>query len=489
MKVFIIALFSLLFTSSIFSQVLNSGIQQSIDHFVQSSGLENAAISFMAYDLDSNKVLAEYNEMMAIPPASTTKLFTTAAAYEILGKDYRPKTELYHSGTIDSEGILHGDIIVRGLGDPTLGSKYFYDRKNAATFLEDWVALISEAGIKKIKGKILADGSAFGYNGVPDGWDWSDMGNYYGSGPSGCAVYDNLTYLHFSTSTTLNGPTHLDSMTPTIPGYHLDNRVTTYNSTRDNSYIYGAPFSYQRFATGKLPRNRSNFEVKASVPDPELLLAQVFEAALNKDSIRVSLPAAGFRILQDMNDTIMDYNSLKLISVYHGKTIDEIAFWTNHRSVNFFAEQLLCLIGYEKTGFGGTSESAKYIRDYWSPRLNLNMFQTDGCGLSRSNAFSANHFIQLFKYMYKSKHFTDFETSLPTAGKSGTLKGVCRGQAAQGRMKAKSGTLSKVKAYAGYIDSIKGDKIGFALIVNNYNISNYYLVKRMEKVFNAMANY
>ncbi len=489
MKVLAISIFSFVFTLSLWSQTNDNPIQHSIDNFALGNGLENAAIGFMAYDLDSNKVLAKFNENMALTPASITKLFTTAAAFEILGKDYQPKTKIYHSGTIDSAGVLHGDIIIRGLGDPTLGSKYFYDRENADSFIKDWVDLVAKQGIKKIQGKVLADGSAFGYNGAPDGWDWSDMGNYYGSGPSGCAVYDNLTYLHFSTSGQLNGPTHLDSMTPPIPGYHLDNRVTTHNSSRDKAYIYGAPFSYQRFATGKLPRNRSNFEVKASVPDPELLLAQVFEDALNKDSIHVTLPAAGFRILHKINDTVLDYTTLKLVAEYKGKTLEEIALWTNHRSVNFFAEQLLCLIGYEKTGFGGTSESASFLRDYWSPRLNLNMFQTDGSGLSRSNAFSANHFIQLFKYMYKSKNFEDFETSLPTAGKSGTLKGVCRGQAAQGRMKAKSGTLRRVKAYAGYIDSKNGAKVGFALIVNNDNLSNYRLVKRMEKVFNAMAEY
>ena len=489
MKVISLAIFSLIFSLSTFAQVSNNAIQQSIDNFVRGSGLENAGISFMAYDLDSNKVLAQYNPVTAIIPASTTKLFTTAAALEILGKNYQPKTEIYHSGKIDSAGVLHGDIIIRGFGDPTLGSKYFYEREEADAFLHDWVALIAEKGIKKIDGKILADGSAFGYNGAPDGWDWSDMGNYYGAGPSACAAYDNLTYLHFSTSAQLNGPTHLDSMTPTIPGYQLDNRVTTHNSSGDNSYVYGAPFSYQRFVNGKLPRSRSNFEVKASIPDPELMLAQVLEAALNKDSIFVSLPAAGFRVLRNMVDTVLNYKNYKLIATYRGKTLEEIIFWTNHSSVNFFAEQLLCLIGYEKTGFGGTSESASYIRGYWEPRLNITSFQTDGSGLSRSNAFSANHFIELFKYMYKSKRFKDFETSLPTAGQSGTLSRVCRGQAAQGRMHAKSGTLRRAKSYAGYIDSKNGYKIGFAIIVNNYSISNYTLVQRMETVFNTMANF
>jgi D-alanyl-D-alanine carboxypeptidase/D-alanyl-D-alanine-endopeptidase (penicillin-binding protein 4) len=489
MKIIVVVTFCLLFTTLSFSQVDKNSIQQAIDNFSSGSELENAAISFMAFDLDSNVVLASHNQRSAMPPASVVKLFTTAAAFEILGKDYRPKTEIYHTGKIDSLGVLHGDIIIRGLGDPTLGSRFFHEKEDVNTFLTDWTTLISTKGIKKIHGRVLADGSAFGYNGAPDGWSWSDMGNYYGAGSSACAVYDNMTYLHFSTNSQLNAATHLDSMTPPIPGYQLDNQVKTYNSSRDNAYIYGTPYSYQRFAIGNLPRNKSNFEVKASVPDPELLLAQVLQNSLNKANIQVLYPAIGLRTILQEVDTILNYKEMSLLFTNEGKSVEEIIYWTNMRSVNFFAEQLMCLSAYEKTGFGGTEESAKYLNSYWEPRLGVKTYQTDGSGLSRSNGFSAYHFIQLLKYMKDSKSFADFEASLPTAGESGTLRGVCRGQAAQGRMKAKSGTMNRIKSYAGYVDSKSGHKIAFALIVNNDDLSNYQIVKRMESVFNVMAGY
>src|SRR5690554_7715943 len=113
-----------------------------------------------------------------MPPASVVKLFTTAAAFEILGKDYRPKTEIYYTGMLDSSGVLNGDIVIRGLGDPSLGSRFFNDRENAGEFLMSWTATIAEKRIKKVNGRVLPDGSAFGYDGAPDGWSWSDMGNY-----------------------------------------------------------------------------------------------------------------------------------------------------------------------------------------------------------------------------------------------------------------------------------------------------------------------
>jgi len=490
MKVIVVSVFCMFFITLSVAQEQINAVQEAINHFKTHESLENAAISFVAYDIVNNNIIAEYNHKMAIIPASTVKLFTTAAAFEILGKNYKPKTIIYKSGEIDSLGVLNGDIIIRGLGDPTLGSRFFNKKEEVQQFLEEWVDFIEEKGIKSINGKVLADGSAFGYHGAPDGWSWSDMGNYYGAGASACAVYDNMTYLHFSTSSRLNGPTTLDSMTPKIPGYNLFNQVTTYASNRDDAYIYGTPFSYQRFAVGNLPNNKSNFEVKASVPDPELLLAQVFEAALIRAGIKVKNPALGMRLLMQIySDTLINYQELDSLFTYEGKTVEEIVFWTNMRSVNFFAEQLLCLSTYEATGFGGSQESEKFINEYWEPRLGIRMMQTDGSGLSRTNAFSALHYTKLLAYMYKSKNFAAFEETLPVAGLSGTLRSVCRGQAAQGRLKAKSGTMNRIKSYAGYVDSKSGKKIAFALMVNNDDLSNYQLVKRMEMVFNSMAGY
>lgn len=494
MKVIAFYIFILLLPTLSLGQSEDNRIQREINRFSNEEGIENAAISFMAYNLDKDSVLSVLNEKMAIPSASTVKLFTTATALEVLGKDYKPTTELYYDGKIDSSGILNGNIIIRGLGDPSLGSRFFYTKETKDDFLNDWIQLISEKGIKQINGSIISDGSAFGYHGVPDGWTWSDMGNYYGSGPSASAVYDNMTYLHFSTSNQLGGKTFIDSTTPPIPGMEIYNEVTTYNSNSDNAYIYGAPYSYQRFAIGNLPRNRSNFEVKATVPDPELLLAQVLESALIKQGILVSDSAIGWRSIllsgEEGNiETTIKYNALSLIGIYEGKSIEELVYWTNLRSVNFFAEQLTHLISLGTNKDASYKASMRFINQYWEGRLGVKMFQTDGSGLARNNAFSANHFIQLLKYMYASKSFKDFETSLPVAGESGTLRSVCRGQAAQGRLKAKSGTLNRVKAYSGYVDTQSGDKIAFAIIVNNFDLSGNQLGKLIERLFNEMANW
>ncbi|PKR79647.1 D-alanyl-D-alanine carboxypeptidase/D-alanyl-D-alanine-endopeptidase [Brumimicrobium salinarum] len=490
MKITFVWIFCFIFINLSVGQQQYNSVQQAIHLFSDHDALQNTGISFLAYDIEKDSIIAQLNHETAIIPASTVKLFTTATAFEVLGKDFKPKTFLYSRGEVDSTGTLNGDLIIQGFGDASLGSKYFNDEESQFDFLNEWIKAIESEGIQKINGKIIADGSAFGYDGAPNGWSWADMGNYYGAGPSACAVHDNMTRLHFSTPAQLNYPTRLDSLTPTIPGFQLFNQVTTHSSRRDKAYVYGTPFSYQRFAIGSIPRSKSNFEVKASIPDPELLLAQIFEKSLEEAGIEIKESAVGMRSLLQINaDTTIHYAECKKLLEYEGESIADVAYWTNLRSVNFFAEQLLSLSAYEKEGVNTTDKSSKFVNDYWEPRLGIKMMQTDGSGLSRTNAFSALHFVELLKYMHKSENFSAYEETLPIAGESGTLRGVCRGQAAQGRMKAKSGTMNRIKSYAGYIDSRNGKKIAFALIVNNDDLSNYQLVKRMERVFNAMANY
>lgn len=488
MKITDVITIMLIFANISFAQSQNS-IQHAIEKFVNHGELKNAAISFAAYDMDNDSLIASYNDNMALPPASTVKLFTTATALETLGPFYIPKTKFFILGNIDSLGVLTGNLIINGGGDPTLGSRFFTNEQNSSEFLEEWVQIIRDKGITQIKGHIIADASEFGYQGAPDGWSWGDLGNYYGAGPSGLVLYDNMTRLHFSTPSELNQAAQLDSMTPEIPGYNLLNNITTNNSSRDNSYIYGAPYSYDRFAVGHLPRNQTNFEVKASIPDPEFLLAREVYNAMNEDSVEVTGTFSGMRELIKMGGTAIDYDDCKELFSYGKRNILDIAYWTNMRSVNLFAEQLIALIAYEKTAIGSTENGVGFVNNYWEPRLNIEMFQTDGSGLSRNNGFSAQHYIRLLDYMYNSKRFENFKSTLPIAGKSGTLRGVCRGQHAQGRLFAKSGTMNRIKSYAGYVYSSSGKKIAFALIVNNDNLSNNSLVKRMEFVFNALARY
>ena len=483
MKIVSIVLIHLLFVINVvFGQ---SSIQSAANQFANDPVLKHGSVSFVVIDLETGKPVATINSDLTLPTASTAKLFSTATALDILGPDYRPATKIYHDGFIDSTGTLHGNVWVEGGGDPALGSKYFTNEATKRDFLNSWVNTLKSIGIKKIEGSVIADASDFGYNGAPDGWNWVDMGNYYGAGSSGLTLFDNLLEFHFATGAA-GSKTKITKIQPEVPELVVHNYVLSSTRSGDNAFIYGAPYSMYRFVTGTLPMNKSDFVIKGSMPDPEHQMAYELKKELVANGVDVMGDSKAAR---QFFSFVPDEGGLTLVTAYKGEKLINVINETNMRSVNLFAEHMLNLIAYEKTGHGSTDTGLKILDGYWKSKINTEgLHVNDGSGLSRTNAISANHYTALLQYMHKSKYAAEFRKSLPIAGVSGTLTSVCKGQAAHNRMYAKSGTMNRIKSYAGYIDGKSGKQYAFALIANNYSCSSSALRQKMEAVFNAIAN-
>jgi serine-type D-Ala-D-Ala carboxypeptidase/endopeptidase (penicillin-binding protein 4) len=468
----------------------DSELQKVVDNFANKPDLKNASVSFLAVDLANNQVLAQYDAKRLLAPASTTKLWSTAAALELLGANYKPKTELYYTGEIKNN-TLEGSLIVRGFGDVSLGSHHFVKREKMRDFLDAWADSLRNLGIQKISGSVVADASSFGYFGPPDGWSWSDMGNYYGAFPSGLTIFDNMMELFFNTPSKAGAATSLVRTNPLVPNFVIQNYVLADNITSDNAYVYGAPYSNYAFVTGTLPLSKTNFVVKGVIQNPELVFALEFHAALIRKGIEVQGVALANNAIdlaeKEKAQTILKEKT-RLIFTHFGASLFEVAELINYKSVNLFAEHLPCWIAIEKKGDGHHKEGMKLINEFWSSKFDISASRiNDGSGLSRTNAISAQNFIDLLTYMHKSGS-KDFERTLPIAGESGTLKNLCKGQAGQGKIMAKSGTMSKVKSYAGYVNTKSGKKLAFAIIVNNHTNSSSALTTQMETVLNAMAS-
>ncbi len=472
--------------SILFNRVYSQNeLTQAKNNLLQSPEFQSAGISILVTDLATGNRLIEYQPYLSLPPASTAKLFSTAAALDILGPDYRPKTRIYQEGYV-KDSVLKGNIWIRGGGDITLGSRFFNESGHEADFLQSWVDSLKKRGIKSIEGQIIADGSAFGYAGIPDGWSWVDMGNYYGAGPSGICVFDNCIRYGFKTGSTAGSPTKLNSCFPDVPELTFHNYIRSENVNDDNSYIYGGPFSFDRFGTGSLPLNRSNYIVRGSLPDPEYQLAVELVNALKKNGIQVSSGAQSVRRNNIITEAAYKLG-FELIFTHRGEKLADIIRLTNMRSINLFAEGLVCLVGYEKNGNGSTESGLKEIEKYWANHFSTKgLFLKDGSGLSRSNGIGAYHFCELLKVTNASKYKAIFEASLPVAGKSGTLFNLCRDQAGEGRVVAKSGTMAKIKSYSGYIKK-SGKKLAFAIILTNYSGSNSNAVAKIEALLNVLA--
>ena len=473
----------LIFVSVAFSAIYT---QDNFDstwfNFKNDPSLKNSNISFSLVDLKSDSLLKFDNDSISLTCASTVKLFTTATALEILGENYAPVTSLFHNGYV-SDSTLFGDLIIRGGADISMGSQYFNSEDSLFQFLIDWKIKMIKMGIKKIVGNIYADGSSFGYKGAPKGWGTSDIGNYYGAFHSGLSIYDNALRLYFKVPK--NGEkASITKVFPEIKSLTLNGTVYSANIGSDNSSIHGIPFSYDRRVSGTLPANRDTFLVKGSLPDPEIEFLNELVRVWNYSGFSISGSVYSAR---SFKDSILSYNKLKHLFSFTGKTAKEIAYWTNMKSINVFAETLLAWIGFEKSRLGMTENSAQLMEDYWKGRVyTKGLSLKDGSGLSRTNKVSAATFCSLLKYMNSSKNNIVFKNTLPVAGTSGTLKSFCKGQCSEGKFIAKSGTMNSVKSYAGYITTISGRELAFALIVTNYSCSNSAIVKKMEPVMNAI---
>ena len=463
-------------------------VQDAIVGFAKHPFNEAASISFMAIDLDSDSIIASFNKEKLLVSASTTKLFTTASAFEILGKNYSPVTKIYSDGPIDENGVVHGNIWIKGAGDVSMGSKYFNNLGHEMDFLTAWADSLVDMGIKAVDGAIISDGSLFGYEGPPIGWETDDLGNYFGAFHSGINFYDNTIKLNFDSGKKGTKST-LKSVYPVVEGLVMKCNVKASSTSRDNCNIYGVPFSLNRMAIGEIPANRGSFEVKGSMPDPEYQLAKEWTTILLQKGTKVGNGAKCFRLLSP-NSKNNYGDTFKLLFSHTGKSVNDIAFWTNSKSVNLFAEALLNYLGYAKLGNGTTTASIGILKNYLSNKISIDdIVLSDGSGLSRNNYISANHFCNLLSYMYSSSNYPIFLATLPIAGQTGTIKNLCKGQLGEGRIFAKSGTLNNVKSYAGYVKALSGKNIAFSFCVNNFSGTSSQIVLKMEDVLNAMVNY
>ncbi len=399
------------------SRSLNS-IEHAIQNLQKDKQIQNASFSFYVYDMDNNMEIANTNAQHTMPSASTMKIITTASALQILGSYAKFETGLYYDGYIDTNCTLHGNIYIRGGGDPTLFSKYF--NKKGTDPMQDWVVAIENLGIHHIEGRIIGDASYFPDEYVPANWSWGDMGNYYGAGVSGLTIYDNSLRLYFDAGSENNDSTVLECYEPYTPDLFIDNRVKAGNTKKDLAYIYGGPYDTYRKVEGRIPKGAQHFEVKGSLHDPSYVAAFELETKLWQHDISISAPASTVRKIKLFEHHIIDRKTQHNFYKHSSPSVAKIVYWTNLISNNLFAETLLRQIGVKKYQQGSVFSSTLAIKKYWTSKgLDMTGFyQNDGSGLTRANAISAKHLVDVLVYMKtKSKYSKSFVSSLPIAVK------------------------------------------------------------------------
>lgn len=459
---FLISIILSFYCSLGFSQ---SAVQQFVDH----PALKHASVGISVVDLNTNKSIVSYNSEKSLTPASVLKLVTTATAIEILGDNWRYKTDIM----LDAEDPTR--ILVRGAGDPSLASEVF--KESPYSFFVNSAQLIKKSVSHNRTYSIYVIDNLFGYDGVSPEWTWIDMGNYYAAGAYGVSVFDNSYKLFFNTSDKNSCPKILRTE-PNIKGLKFQNELTLNNTGSDNGYIYGAPFSYDRSIRGNIPADRASFSIKGDIPDPGLMLGETLAEYLQKEGILVSgvETARNDYISQQCNfeRKTEPYKFGELIFTQLSRPLKELIREINVVSNNHYAEHLIRTIGRNADSDiykSALDAGVEYIGDFWKRKgVDIASLQIyDGSGLAPQNAVSSEFLTDLLTYMYNNSRYSDaFLLSLPKAGQEGTLSSFMRNTKYSGKISAKSGSIGGVQCFAGYI--IDGDKkLAFTVMVNKFN--------------------
>ena len=470
-------------------------LQQKVDRAAAREPLAGAVVGVMVQDMDG-KVLAERESGRRMVPASNLKLITTGTALHVLGPDFRFKTEIGYTGTVDEDGTLHGDVYIVGGGDPTIGVADSIAVKADALFWR-WKTLLKEAGISRIDGRIVGDGRAFEGHLENQTWSYDDTGTYYGAGCNALSFYANA--VDYSVSAGVEGgPVNVVQRYPDTPWMHFGNlTVTGPKGTGNSLYLYTtdlAPYAEMRgtFAVGRSPKTE-HFANKYGA----LTCAYYFWQNLQATGWEVTggyadIDRGGYVRGADFVPACKA-GTPAIIGSSYSSALSKIVRIANVRSDNFYAESIVRQMGERASGVAVYDSCRVAVYDALAGLMGGTgaldgLHLVDGSGLSRLNTMSPQFMTAYLRAMTRSSGFDAFLASLPKPGE-GTLSSLLPKLTAEqkDRLRLKSGSMDGVLCYAGYVLDGEGNpKYAFSLMVNGATVSSTTLRNTLGTLIEAM---
>lgn len=437
--------------------IAHADLKGDIDKLLQHPALAHSITGVLVVSLKDGRTLYEQNADVMLIPASNQKLLTSAAALDRLGADYRFNTRLWMTGEIDAQGVLHGDLILQGGGDPTLLLKD----------IEAMAEAVEKAGIRRIEGYLLYDESLF--DGIRRGWDWAwdDEPYYYSPCLSAICVERNAVTVFVSPGEKVGDPPRIRLFPPTEYLLVRNEALTSPAGTPTTIIITREHARNIAIVRGQIPLDaRADSARQAlSVEEPPQYALCLLREALQKRGIttryRTALPD---RVPQ----------GARLIHTHTSPSLREILPLLNKPSDNLIAECLMRTLGATVYREGSAEAGERVMLDFLKQAgLDLSALNiVDGSGLSRRNQVSARNLVTLLRYMASHPQAKVFIDSLPVAGVDGTLRARMVNTPVQGKARAKTGSLGRVSTLSGYLTTQTGEELVFAILMNNYNGSS-----------------
>ncbi len=469
-------------------------VERAIHEVIEDDIFENAFWGVMVTNLKTGQPLFEHNAGKSFIPASNTKLFTTAAALEHLGADYRYRTALYADGPV-VDGELHGNLIVRGSGDPVIGGRF--NNGDRTEVFRAWADSLRAAGIDRITGDIIGDDDVFDDTPLGRGWSWDDEAYWYSAEISGLSFNDNA--VDFTMRSRQTGMPAQVSWEPFNTNY-----VQVINSTVTISPDSSLKEGYTRASgsntirlSSRIPRGTSDLE-SLTVSNPTLYFVHVLRESLLRSGIAVS----GEPVDVDDMPIKPDYarGRFRRIATHLSPPLADIISVINKRSQNLYAEQLLKTLAAEFPApetllpLGSAERGIEAaMQTFARAGIDTSRIQlVDGSGLSRMNLVAPSMITRLLGYMWlhpDARIREAFYESLPVAGVDGTLQYRISQGSLRGRVRAKTGTVSNASTLSGYVTTAGGTPLAFCLMCNHYTVKTREVREAQDALVAILARY
>ncbi|MBI3050284.1 MAG: D-alanyl-D-alanine carboxypeptidase/D-alanyl-D-alanine-endopeptidase [Acidobacteria bacterium] len=441
-------------------------------------GVRRAAWGIVVYSLDRGERLFELNPGTLLVPASAVKLVSLAAAAEAVGWDYRYETTVLGTGPI-VDGVLQGDLVVVGSGDPSVGGRGNGD-------LSGWIAALRARGIRRIAGRIIGDDNGIEEPRPQLAWAWDDLG--YATG----ALFGALNYAENRMEVTVvpakaaGGPATLDVEPPAAARPLYNRTVTREPSSMPLLWPEQRPGEPFLTIAGFIPAGAPATRMTVSVGNPTFWFASV---------LRHQLMAAGIEVTGDAYDVddvppLLDRGSGTGIYGHWSPPLSELAEPMLKESINLYGEAVLRLNA--PTGVLPTNDTALE-----GLRMRLRSWGiadeawqiVDGSGLSRRNAVAPEVLVAVLQRMYDPSGRSPWMTALPVAGHDGTLETRMRGTPAEGNVRAKTGTMTNIRTLAGYVRTRDGETLAFAIMADAFEGSGTAAAEAIDRIAVRLATF
>jgi D-alanyl-D-alanine carboxypeptidase/D-alanyl-D-alanine-endopeptidase (penicillin-binding protein 4) len=428
----------------------------------------NATWGALVVSLDRGDTLFAVNPDSALAPASNLKLLTSAAALEELGPGYRFRTYLLTDGSVRN-GVLEGDLVLYGTGDPGISDR-FYPSKN--TVFQTLVDQLAAAGIRSVRGDLVADASFLPGPLRPEGWDQDDLNDHFAAPISALSFNENVVSLRIEAAPQTGSSPAVHSL-PDHADLHVLNEATTVTGRGRVTISREDPLD-PVLVQGRIARGARDVWRQLTVPDPARFALSVFGAVLEERGIQVSgrrklvsNPRGSVASARVTAPVVGARPRTRILATHVSPPLRDYLPVVNKRSNNLFAELLFRAVGRHAEGAGSPAAAERAVRRTLADMSvdTAGIVLMDGSGLSGGNRVPATAFVGLLSQMSKSELWGDLWASLPEAGNRRELPRMYRTPAA-GNLRAKTGTIEGVSALSGIVQSLDGERFVFSIMVN-----------------------